>query len=744
MKRTIIFLFLFLWIFTPIYSFANTWTSDSIEAQVGYGNYINPGRYTPVTITIKNGYAASGGEIELSVPTNTNDRYLYKKPYPSSPGTVRVTFCVPLSTSEERISVSIYNSQNPPEQIVLNYSFPQETEDSHIFFGVLSNDSNNLNYFNQLNLTNFDLECYSYTLSGEEIPSDFRMLDNFDCIIIDDFKLSTLYETQIESLKDWVYHGGILLLGEQTESPDLLIPFSSSDVSYMTISELDYATLAKYTYGNGCFFTSSVSFTSIGSFFINNQLLQDTFIESVFGHDLLLNLEQPSFSILHSLESEAAALTSQVQATTDVNLFLYGFILITYLFLLVPIIYYQLKKRDQTRYFCFALPMISILVAGIIFLFGSSTRFSHPFLNYVSIQQYEDNIVKESVFTGIQAPYNRSYSVSIDNSYQLIPLQTSISSNLLSNQTFGSHEIYIDYRESDYLLTFNNLVAFNMRNFQLEKTSTVPQDQFVSGNVTYYDNSVSGILSNQLGMDLTHALLALPGYFIRIGEFPNNTSVTLEDCDSQMNASASYQPPDSSILKPIVFTPSESSSHTDMKLNLLYYYLQKCNLSNQNMGYLIGFTNNTTNFQLDTDYSVNGLTLVSIPISLTTTRMGKEYYTSLPAETHKISGDFSEDEESIYSHFATVRYDILQDCTIEQLELLFPNSGSSTSYVSKIYFWNKNKYEQVYPGKTYFKKEELENYITSENSLLVQYYTEDSYARLPRITAIGETHNVNN
>src|SRR5699024_8496640 len=107
-------------------------------------------------------------------------------------------------------------------------------------------------------------------------------------------------------------------------------------------------------------------------------------------------------------------------------------------------------------------------------------RFSHPFLNYVSIQQYEDNIVKESVFTGIQAPYNRSYSVSIDNSYQLIPLQTSISSNLLSNQTFGSHEIYIDYRESDYLLTFNNLVAFNMRNFQLEKTSTVPQDQFVS------------------------------------------------------------------------------------------------------------------------------------------------------------------------------------------------------------------------------------------------------------------------
>src|SRR5699024_4756071 len=125
---------------------------------------------------------------ELSVPTNTNDRYLYKKPYPSSPGTVRVTFCVPLSTSEERISVSIYNSQNPPEQIVLNYSFPQETEDSHIFFGVLSNDSNNLNYFNQLNLTNFDLECYSYTLSGEEIPSDFRMLDNFDCIIIDDFK----------------------------------------------------------------------------------------------------------------------------------------------------------------------------------------------------------------------------------------------------------------------------------------------------------------------------------------------------------------------------------------------------------------------------------------------------------------------------------------------------------------------------------------------------------------------------
>ncbi|CVI72833.1 hypothetical protein NDGK_02747 [Clostridiales bacterium CHKCI001] len=744
MKRYIISCILFIWTCIPLHSYANTWSSDSIEAEVGYGNYINPGRYTPITITIKNGYAASGGEVELNVPTNTNDRYLYRKPYPSSPGTVRVTFCVPLSTSEERISVSIYNSQNPPEHIVLNYSFPQPTEDSHIFLGTLSDSPDTLNYLNQLNLTNFDLECYSHALSKEELSSDFRMLDSFDCIIIDDFSLSSLYETQLESLREWVYHGGILLLGTQVESSDLLLPSSSLDVSYTTISELDYATLTKYSYGNGYFFTSSFSLTSIGSFFINNQLLQDTFIETLFGHDLLQNLEQPPFSILHSLENEAAALTSQVQATTNVNLLLYGFILVVYLFILLPVVYYQLKKRDLTQCFCFALPIISILVAGIIFLFGSNTRFSHPFLNYVSIQQYKDNTVQESIFTGIQAPYNRTYSVSIDNSYHLIPLQTSSSFTVPSNGTFGNHQIHIDYRESDYLLTFHNLVAFNMRNFQLEKTSTLSQDQLVSGYVTYYDNSVSGVLSNQLDTDLSHAILALPGYFVRIGDFPNDTSVTLEDCDSQMNASAGYQPPDPSILKPIVSNPSASVSYTDMKLNLLYYYLEKCNLSNQNMGYLIGFTNNTASFQFDTDYTMNGLTLVSVPISLTTNSMGKEYYTSLPAKAHKISGDFSEDEESIYSHFATVRYDIPQDCTIDQLELSFPNSGSSTSYVSKIYFWNKNKYEQVYPGKTYFKKEELENYITSENSLLIQYYTEDNYARLPRITAIGDVDNVNN
>lgn len=744
MKRSIIFLFLFLWIFIPIHSNASTWTSDSIEAKVGYGNYINPGRYTPVTITIKNGYAASGGEIELNVPTNTNDRYLYRKPYPSSPGTVQVTFCVPLSTSEERMSVSIYNEQSPPEQMVLNYSFPQLMEDSHIFFGFLSNNSDNLNYLSQLNLTNFDLECYSYALTNEELPSDFRMLDNFDCIIIDDFSLSSLYETQLESLREWVYHGGILLLGSQAESSNLLIPSSYSDISYTTISQLDYATLAKYSYGNGGVFISSFPLASIRSSFINDQLLQDTFIETLFGHDLLENLEHSSFSILHSLESEAASLTSQVQATTNVNLLLYGFILIVYLFILIPVVYHQLKKRDLARYFCLVLPMISILVAGIIFLFGSRTRFSHPFLNYVSIQQYEDDTVTESLFTGIQAPYNRTYSVSIDNSYNLIPLQTSAFSLLSSNGTFGNHEISIDYRESDYLLTFNNLVAFNMRNFQLEKTSKLSQDQSISGNVTYYDNSVSGVLSNQLDIDLSHAILVLPGYFVRIGDFPNDTSVSLEDCDSQMNASAGYQPPDSSILKPIVSTPSTSASRIDMKLNLLDYYLEKCNLSNPNTAYLIGFTNQTASFQFDTDYTMNGLTLVSIPISLTTSYMGKEYYTALPAEAHKISGDFSQEEEAIYSHFATVRYDIFQDCTIEQLELLFPYSGGSIPYVSKIYFWNKNKYEQVYPGKTYFTKEELKNYITSENSLLVQYYTEDSYALLPRITGIGDTYNVNN
>ncbi len=755
-KTSIIsFFILLLWIFCPSYSTAtSTWTPDSIQATVGYGNYINPGRYTPITITIKNGYAASGGTVELTVPTNTDDYYTYQKSYPSSPGSVRVTFCVPSSNFNDRISVLVDNHQDPPQQISLNYSFPLPEEDTPIFFGVLSNNSIDFNYLNQLNLTNYYLQGYSYSLSQEEIASDFHLLDNFDCIIIDDFSLSSLYEAQLESLRDWVYHGGIILIGNHTEHLDRLLPSSYSDTTYTTLNELTKlnmdADLSKYSYGSGHFIISSFSLSSIGSLFMNNQVLQDDFAEAVFGQSMLENLQTPYFSTLNSLQSEASTLTSQVQATTDVNLFLYGFILIVYLLILLPFIYYQLKKRDLVQYFRFALPLLSIAIACIIFLFGSKTRFSHPFLTYVSIQEYDNDQVKESIFTGIQAPYNKAYSVSIDNSYELIPLQTSSLSpqSITTLPSSSNHEIMINYRENDYLLTFENLVAFNMRNFQLEKTSALTGKQFVSGNVLYYNNTVSGVISNQLGIDLDSAMLALPGYFVRIGDFPNEASVILETCDTQMNTSSKYQPSDPDILSPIVFSSSTSSrSSNDTKLNLLNYYLKQCDIANENKAYLIGFSNATPDFQSDTNYTINGLTLVCVPVSLATNHLNQHYYMSLPAQMNQISGDFSEDGEEIYSHFATVRYDIFQEYIIDELSLFFLEliGSKSYSFVSKFYFWRKDKYEyeQVYPGQSHFTKEDLKNYITSENSLLVQYYTEENAARLPRITAIGGKNNAN-
>lgn len=751
MKRYLRFLFLFLFLLFPLQGSADMWSSDSILATVGYGNYINPGRYTPITITIKEGHALSGGTVTLNVPTNENDRYLYQKPYPSSSGTVYVTFSVPLSNSYDPISVTIDNQLGASQQMKLNYSFPKANEDSPIFFGLLSNSDANLNYFNQLNLTEYSLTGYCYSLSKSEILSDFRCMDSFDCIIIDEYSLSSLHESQIETLKQWVYSGGIVLLGNNTDHLDKLLSSSLSDISYHTVSELDseseHAILTKYSYGNGCFFTASFSFASIATTFINNQILQDDLMNIIFTSKQLHSLEQPVFSSSTSMHNEVSALTSQVQATTDVNLLLYGLILLCYLFLFIPLIYYILKNHDFMQHFCLILPAVSIAVAGIIFALGSKTRFSHPFLTYVRIQEYEDTTLTESVFTGIQAPYNRAYSVSLDNSYELIPLQTtSLSSSSDGVLSSAKHQVQIDYRTNDYLLTFENFVAFHMRNFQLQKTSELTDHRFVPGNVLYYNNSVSGVLSNQLGVDLTNAILVLPGYFVRIGDFSKNASVILENCNMQMNNSAKYQPSDPTILSEITQTPNHPLvSSNDTKEYLLYYYLKQCDLASKDIGYLIGFTDTDSNFQIATDYRANGLTLVSCPVTITMSKLKQTYYPALPAQVHQISGDFSENGEEIYSHFATVRYDIFQDFSINELDLFLQESFGSSSYTSKIYFWRNDecKYEQVYPGKTHFTSEDLKTYITSENSLLVQYYTEDTYARLPRITATGGRSNVN-
>ena len=53
---------------------------------------------------------------------------------------------------------------------------------------------------------------------------------------------------------------------------------------------------------------------------------------------------------------------------------------------------------------------------------SSKTRFEDSFFHYASIQDYAEDTIVESTYINMQTPYNRSFSVWLDPSYDIRPI----------------------------------------------------------------------------------------------------------------------------------------------------------------------------------------------------------------------------------------------------------------------------------------------------------------------------------
>ena len=82
--------------------------------------------------------------------------------------------------------------------------------------------------------------------------------------------------------------------------------------------------------------------------------------------------------------------------------------------------YFFLKKTGKRQYLWGAICACSAVFVMLISLFGQSTRLKAPVLTYVrEIWQY-DTYQKDYINFCAQAPYNASYELYLDPSYDLV------------------------------------------------------------------------------------------------------------------------------------------------------------------------------------------------------------------------------------------------------------------------------------------------------------------------------------
>ena len=192
------------------------------------------------------------------------------------------------------------------------------------------------------------------------------------------------------------------------------------------------------------------------------------------------------------------------------KIWIYVAILILYLAVGIPGIYLLVRKKKRIRWFR---PLVCLLAACfsiLIFIVGTSTRYSQPFIRSLTVLSDEnsrENENNETIYTSIQAPFNSSYEVSINPAYKVTSLMEEYywGSGTQNGTVNAKRVVSFDISKEQTLLSLENLTAFSSRCFALE--NDIPDIGTITGTVEENTSGVFGTLVNNTEYELISSVV---------------------------------------------------------------------------------------------------------------------------------------------------------------------------------------------------------------------------------------------
>lgn len=214
------------------------------------------------------------------------------------------------------------------------------------------------------------------------------------------------------------------------------------------------------------------------------------------------------------------------------NTVLYGVLILLYLVLVGPGLYYFLKKLGKRNCLWGAICACALGFLMVISLLGQTTQLKAPVLTYVREVWQCDSYQTEAINFCVQAPYNASYELYLDPSYDLVSYKRMdyVSNNIveMTEKDDTYEKTKISFEDQKNRVELSNMAAFALNNFGMQKTQILETGKGLFGEFQFWDQAVSGTVKNKTGYDMTNCVLALPGYLVWIGDLKNGEEKVLE------------------------------------------------------------------------------------------------------------------------------------------------------------------------------------------------------------------------
>lgn len=504
-----------------------------MDVSIGFDNQAKYGRYVPVSINLYSDEDFDG-VLSISTEFEGGSKQVFSYPITLTGGvdeTIKTYIALFVKNNNIRFSLKTLAG----EEIKYKTARLELPEDDYteLFVGVLSGNMQMTEQFDDINLGEYSDISFPYILTrGLNLTTDdiwgdtLAPLDCLDIIVVTWNVIEELTEEQMKMLLDWAASGKTFIVEYNSMlSGELLELYTKASKERKADDELRpglWIYSADYDAGR-IGFISPGSERDLFSYLAadNNELLGRILgkactldmINDIINYDMYYTNYDNSYDVEYML--------SAMQGKDVPNINEYIVIVIIYIILIGPVLYFALAGLKKFKYL---LPCIAVIAAAFslwVYKTSADTRFTDVFLQYANVVNIKNERVEEITYFSANVPYNDTYYLKFDSGYEIKPL--------LKMQAEEGVEDYIEILYDDITkITLNKSLPFSKEYFEAVNSSANIDDWNIDLDVTFYNGRLNGTVTNNSGKNLENTALIIYDRIIVIGDIKNGEQRSLD------------------------------------------------------------------------------------------------------------------------------------------------------------------------------------------------------------------------
>ncbi len=548
------------------------------DLSAGFDGMYLVGHSVPVFGEITNKGKAIKGELQVKAYTfldkenNYKEYILYSKKLDLAEGArAEVDMEVVMGTVAKFLEVSVITDAG---ETVFRKNVPVKalSPDTSVI-AVVSSEPEQLRYLSQLEENTSSDKIKVLFLEEQTLPASTEVMENFSAVILDNVDTSDLQQNQKNALSNWVQGGGLLVLGTGTHSSRVL---SGLDfLGDFSIGADKEVSVLQTTAGERIPLSSPLTVTEIHReqaepvWKSGETVLTDKI--QVGSGEVLLHRFALGLAPFSSLSQAGAVLNAFYQEQgkshwkngEDIEhstggrpiadyfsrvlppmenktiLLIFG-VVILYILLVGPGVYFILKKKDKQTMGWGIIPISALVCTGIIFVLSRIGGYHEPIVQIASVTEIKQGADSGMAKVGINlmSPKKGDVTFSAEGMtdfYVPDPQHTWV--GMVSGQNRERCLYKMDVGDSANVTFYDNGI------WEINKLQTDTLIQFggtVESDVHIVDKTLQGTVTNNTTVDFTDAYVNVNGLFIALGTLPAGESVTIKESYNEAENADAY------------------------------------------------------------------------------------------------------------------------------------------------------------------------------------------------------------